>query len=73
MKNLHIVKRDDGWAVKAENSSYDQSLHRYQDDAFKAARNQAQIAGGEVFIHGRDGKIRERNTYGKDDPFPPPG
>ena len=28
--------------------------------------------GGEVFIHGRDGKIRERNTYGHD-PFPPQG
>ena len=26
----------------------------------------------ELFIHGEDGKIRERNSYGND-PFPPKG
>ncbi|MEQ9568321.1 MAG: DUF2188 domain-containing protein, partial [Pseudomonadales bacterium] len=26
----------------------------------------------ELYIHGKDGRIRERNTYGKD-PFPPRG
>ncbi|WP_268245296.1 DUF2188 domain-containing protein [Vulcaniibacterium thermophilum] len=26
----------------------------------------------ELFIQGRDGQIRERNSYG-DDPFPPKG
>ena len=71
-KNQHVVKRDDGWAVKGAGNSRDTSRHETQSDAFNAARDIAKNQGSEVFIHGTNGRIRERNTYGKD-PYPPKG
>ena len=43
-----------------------------QAEAIAAARETAIRQGSEMLIHGEDGRIRERNTYGKD-PFPPKG
>ncbi|MCU4363559.1 DUF2188 domain-containing protein, partial [Acinetobacter sp. WU_MDCI_Abxc22] len=48
------------------------SHHRTQQEAFDAAREIAQNQKSEVLIHGRNGQIRERNSYGND-PFPPEG
>lgn len=45
-----------------------------QQEAFEAARRVAQNQGGEVIIQGRDGKIREKNSYAPPpDKFPPRG
>lgn len=71
-KNQHVVQRDDGWAVRGEGNTRDTSHHSTQEDAFEAARDIAQRQKSEVFIHGRDGKIRDRNSYGND-PHPPDG
>jgi len=71
-KNQHVVQREDGWAVRGENNTRDTSLHSTQQQAFDAARQIAKNQSSEVFIHGKDGKIRERNTYGQD-PHPPKG
>ncbi|MCK9533130.1 MAG: DUF2188 domain-containing protein [Pseudomonas sp.] len=71
-KNQHVVKRDNGWAVRGENNTRDTSHHPTQKDAFESARDIAKNQKSEVFIHGTNGKIRERNTYGND-PFPPKG
>jgi hypothetical protein len=71
-KNQHVVRRDEGWAVRGEGNTRDTSHHETQVEAFEAAREIAQRQQSEVFIHGRDGKIRERNTYGQD-PYPPEG
>ena len=71
-KNQHVVPKDGGWAVHGEGNSRASSTHETQKGAIEAAREQAQKQGSEMIIHGRDGKIRERNTYGKD-PHPPKG
>lgn len=71
-KNYHVVMREDGWGVPGEGNTRDTSHHETQDAAFKAAREIAKRQGSEVLIHGRDGKLRERNTYGEH-PFPPKG
>lgn len=71
-KNQHVVTRDDGWAVRGEGNTRDTSHHSTQDAAFKAARDIARRQKSEVFIHGRDGKFRDRNSYGSD-PHPPKG
>ena len=73
MSNQHVVQRSEGWAVRKENAERDSFLLKTQQRAFQIARSIAINQGGEVFLHGRDGKIRERNTYGKKDHFPPPG
>lgn len=73
MSNQHIVKHPEGWAVKGEGN------HRYtvicdtQAEAVKEATDIAKNQGGDVLIHNRKNLIRARNTYGKPDPFPPPG
>ena len=71
-KNQHVVKRDNGWAVRGEHNTRDTVVKPTQLEAFEAARDIARNQQSEVLIHGRDGKIRERNSYGKDE-HPPDG
>ena len=47
-------------------------VHRTQETAVEVGRDIARQNSSEHFIHGRNGQIRERNTYG-DDPYPPKG
>jgi uncharacterized protein YdaT len=69
-RNQHVVRREDGWAVRGEGNSRDTSHHSTQQDAISAARDIAQRQQSDVVIHGRDGRIRDRDSYGPD-PFPP--
>jgi Uncharacterized protein conserved in bacteria (DUF2188) len=63
---------DGGWDAKRDGASRASSHHDRQSDAYDAARGYAaNSSGGEVRIHGRDGKIRNSNTIGKPDPDPP--
>ena len=71
-KNQHVVPRGEGWAVRGEGNTRDTSLHRTQAEAERAAREIAINQKSEVLIHGEDGRIRERNSYGTD-PYPPKG
>ena len=43
-----------------------------QREAIEAARKIARKQGTELYIHGKDGRIRERDSYGRD-PYPPKG
>lgn len=58
------------WAVKKPHAKRASSIHRTKNEAKSKAINQAKKHGNtEVKIHGKDGKIRESNTYNrKDDP-----
>jgi len=69
-KNQHVVKTDDGWAVKGAGNSRATSTHRTQKDAINSARDIAINQKSEVVIHGVDGKIRDKDSYGND-PCPP--
>jgi hypothetical protein len=69
-KNQHVVKRDDGWAVRGEKNTKDTSHHNTQKEAEQAAKVIAQNQKAEVIIHGRDGKIRDKDSHGND-PCPP--
>ena len=71
-KNQHVVPREGKWAVRGEGNARDTSLHQTQQEAIDAARQIAINQQSELLIHGRDGRIRERNSYGND-PFPPEG
>ena len=46
--------------------------HRTQQAAVEAGRSIARANATEHSIHGRDGQIREKNSYGSDS-FPPKG
>jgi uncharacterized protein YdaT len=69
-KNQHVVKGKEGWNVKGANNSKATSNHRTQKEAIERAREIAKNQKSEVVIHGRDGKIRDKDSYGND-PHPP--
>lgn len=69
-KNQHVVKRSDGWAVRGEGNIRDTSHHGTQKDAAAAARDIAINQRSEVVIHGVNGRIRDKDSFGND-PCPP--
>lgn len=71
-KNQHVVPRGSDWAVRGEGNSRDTSRHSTQSGAIDAGREIARNQGSELLIHGRDGKIRDRDSHGHD-PNPPRG
>jgi hypothetical protein len=72
--DVHVTWREDEakWAVEKEGASRAGSLHETKESAEKAGRQAAINERSELLIHGKDGKIQERNTY-KTDPSPPRG
>jgi len=69
-KHIHVVPRGTRWAVKKEGSNKPVSTHKNQELARQAAVPLAKQNKSEVVIHGRDGKIRDKDSYGPD-PHPP--
>ena len=61
------------WAVKRKDSNRMSGYYNTQTEAEKAAKRfSANSGGGEVRIHGLDGKIRDSDTVlPANDPFPP--
>lgn len=68
----HVVPREDGWGVRRAGASRATRIYSTQEEAILAATRIARHQGTEVYVHGRDGRIRERNSYGND-PVPPRG
>ncbi len=69
-KDQHVVKHPDGWAVKGANNERATKVTRTQSEAISSAREIAKNQGSEVVIHGRNGQIRDKDSYGND-PNPP--
>lgn len=71
-KNQHVTPHPDGWAVKGEGNQRATSVHPTQKEAIANAKQIAVNNGSELLVHGRNGQIRARNSYGED-PYPPKG
>ncbi|NUM73089.1 DUF2188 domain-containing protein [candidate division KSB1 bacterium] len=71
-KNQHVVPVGNQWGIRGSGNSRLTGIFDNQVDAIGSARKIAINQGSELIIHGRNGRIRERNSYG-DDPFPPRG
>lgn len=72
-KEYHVTQRKDGkWQYKEIHNERATGVVSTQVKAIEKARTVAINQRAEVVIHGRDGKIREKNSYGND-PFPPKG
>jgi len=69
-QNIHVVRRPEGWGVRKEGNKRDSSHYSNQKDAANAAIDAAKKTGVDVVIHGQDGKIRSKDSYGND-PNPP--
>jgi hypothetical protein len=70
--NQHVVPHPDGWAVKSEGATKATRVTKTQQESTDKAKEIAKNQGSEVIIHGKDGKIRQKNSYGND-PYPPQG
>ncbi|MBB1094417.1 DUF2188 domain-containing protein [Rhodopseudomonas palustris] len=67
----HVVKNlSGGWAVKKGGSSKATKVHKTQKEAIAHGREIAKNQKAEFYVHGQDGRIRQKDSYGKD-PNPP--
>lgn len=65
--NIHVVPAGgNGWSVEVEGGGQAATRFDSQEEAIKAATEGAKQNKVELFIHGRDGRIRERNSFGND-------
>lgn len=71
-KNQHVVPANGRWGIKGEGNSKLTSTFDRQSDAIAAARQITRNQNSELFIHGRNGQIRARDSHGND-PYPPRG
>lgn len=65
-KDVHVVPEKRQWAIKFEKENAAQQLVSTQREAIRIARELARNNKSELIVHGRNGSIREKNTYGKD-------
>lgn len=63
-QGIHVVPRAGKWGLDGmgvPDKTYDK-----QSDAIQAGRDVARQQRTELIVHGRDGQIRMRNSYGND-------
>lgn len=65
-RSQHVVPLGNGWAVQTEGRKTASVITSRQSEAISYARDIAKNQRAEVIVHGRDGKIRKKNSYGKD-------
>lgn len=71
MPNQHTVPNPNGgWDVKGAGNKRATKHFDKQADAYSYAQNIARNQQTEALLHGRDGRIRARESYGND-PIPP--
>ena len=70
--NIHTVPNPKGSGWVNEVNGDITSTHRKQSTAIEEGRKQAIEQRSEHVIHNREGRIREKNSYGND-PYPPKG
>lgn len=69
-KNQHVTPNGDKWKVIGEGNVKATYITNTQKKAIHKAIIISKNQGSELFIHGKDGRIRARNSYGND-PCPP--
>ena len=63
MPNYDVYKSGDKWVGKRDDASRASVTGATQADAYSATRDLAsRNGGGEVKLHGLDGRIRDKNT-----------
>ena len=73
MSDYDVAQRPDGkWQATTPGASRASTVQDTQRAAqHEATRLAGNSGGGEMRIHGTDGRIRNTNTIGKPDPNPP--
>lgn len=71
-RNQHVVPHRDGWAFKGAGSERATAVFPTKQPAVDKGREIAKRQGSELLVHGKDGQIQGKDSYGKDS-FPPKG
>ena len=70
-KSNHVVpSKDKGWAVKKSGASKASKKFETKEKAVKYAKDISKREKTELYIHKKDGRIQNKNSYGND-PVPP--
>ncbi len=65
----HVVYKDDLWRVIRGDAQRPLETFSTQEEAIKRAKLIARSQGTAVYIHGVDGRIRERESYANDNQY----
>lgn len=71
-RGQHVLPSGGRWSVRTAGATRASGTFETQKEAVKNAREKARREGTELYVHGRDGRIRERSSFGRD-PHPPKG
>jgi hypothetical protein len=63
-KNQHVVSEGARWAVKVEGLSEPLAVFKTQSEAWEKAKSTARKERSEALLHGKNGRVRARNSYG---------
>ncbi|MCB9959313.1 MAG: DUF2188 domain-containing protein [Rhodospirillaceae bacterium] len=72
VKGQHVAPRGGKWSVRKAGASRASGVYETQEEAIEHGREIARNQRTELYIHGKDGRIRQRDSYGTDR-FPPKG
>ena len=61
IESYHVVRGRNHWAVKIDGLIL--SAHNTQKQAIRSGKVIAELTQGELLIHGRNGKVRDKNSY----------
>jgi len=65
-KSQHVVPVGKDWGVRGEGNKRLTIVTTTKTEAEKAGREIAKNQGTELVIHGRDGKIQDKDSFGPD-------
>jgi hypothetical protein len=69
-KNQHVTPKNGSWQVKGAGNQKATVSTKTQKKAIEIAKDIAKNQKSEVVIHGKNGQIRDKDSYGND-PVPP--
>ena len=69
-KDQHVIPHNGLWGVKGAGNKKVTEVSPTQAQAIDRAKEIAKNQGSEVVIHGKNGQIRDKDSYGND-PLPP--
>nr|WP_316656767.1 DUF2188 domain-containing protein [uncultured Gellertiella sp.] len=65
----HVIPNGSKWSVRTTGAARASATFPTRKEAVDRACEMARVAGTDHYIHGKDGRIAERLTFGKDNPI----
>jgi len=70
-KSYHVIPSPNGgWSVRKSGAERATKHFDKKEDAIKCGRDLSKSQGTDLFVHGKDGTVRARDSYGQDT-YPP--